>query len=74
MGYADDTTIYALIPGQLSPQVMESLNRNLAAIGSWCLKWPIRFNPKKTKSMVVSRSRTNGPVIVISFLLSRSFV
>ena len=33
--YADDTTIYADIPGELlRPQVMESLNPDLAAIDS----------------------------------------
>ena len=39
VGYADDTRIYAFIPRPLSSsQVMESLNRDLAAINSWCLK------------------------------------
>ena len=32
----------------------------MAAINSWFLKWYMRFNPK-TKSMVVSRSRTIAP-------------
>ena len=35
-----------------------SLNQDVAAIHSWCLKWHMRLNPKKTKSMEVSRSRT----------------
>ena len=40
VGYADDTTIYGDITRHLSrPQVMESLNQDLAAILSWCLKW-----------------------------------
>ena len=43
MGYADDTTIYAVIP---------------AAINYWCFKWHMRLNPKKTKSIVVNQSRT----------------
>ena len=35
VGYADDTTIYAIIPSPFSrPQVMESMNQNLAAIYS----------------------------------------
>ena len=35
MGYADDTTIYAVIPRPLSPpQVMESLTQDLAALNS----------------------------------------
>ena len=49
--YADDTTTYAVIPRTLSPQVMKSLNPDLAAINPWCLKWYIRLNPKKTDSM-----------------------
>ena len=36
---------------------MESLNQDLTAINSLCLKWHMRLNSKKTKSMVVSRSR-----------------
>ena len=43
------------------PQVIESLNQDLAASNSWCLKWLIRHNPKKTKYMVVNRSQTIAP-------------
>ena len=53
---------HALIPRLNSrPQEMESLNQDLAAISSWSLKWHMRLNPKKTKSIVVSRSRGSGP-------------
>ena len=45
----------------LRPQVMESLNQNLAAIFSWCLKRHMKLNPKKTKFMAVSRSRKYAP-------------
>ena len=39
VGYADDTTLYAVIPRPLSrSQVMESLNEDLSAIYSWCSK------------------------------------
>ena len=59
---ASDTTIYAVIPRPLlRSQVMNSLNQNFAAINSWCLKWHMRLNPKKTRSMLVSRSRTIAP-------------
>ena len=62
MGYADGTMIYAVISGPLSrPQVMESMNQDLAAIKSWCMKWHMRLNNKKTKSMVVSRSWPSAP-------------
>ena len=48
VGFADDTTIYVNIPGQFSqPQVMESLNQDLAALNSWCLKWHMRSTLRK---------------------------
>ena len=40
---------------------MESLNQDLAASNSWWLKYDMRLNPKKTISMVASRSRTTAP-------------
>ena len=62
VGYADDTTIYAVISKPLScHQVLESINQDLAAINSWRLKWNMRLNSKKTKSMVGSWSRTIAP-------------
>ena len=37
VGYADNTTMYAVIPRPLSHyQVMELLKQNLAAKNSWC--------------------------------------
>ena len=62
VGYEDDTTIYTVIHGPLlRSQVMESLNQDLSVINSWCLKWHMRLNIKKTKFMVVSQSRTIAP-------------
>ena len=43
------------------PQVMESLIRDLMLTHSWCLKWHMRLNPKKNKSMVVKWSRNYAP-------------
>ena len=61
-GYVDDTTIYAVIPRPLlRPQMMESLNQDMAAINSWYLKWHMRPNPNKIKFMVVGRSQTIAP-------------
>ena len=37
---------------------MISLNQDLVAISSWCLKCHMKLNTKKKKSMVVIRSRT----------------
>ena len=57
MGYADNATIYAVIPKPLwHLQARESLNQNLAAINSWSLKWHMKLNPKKTRYMVVGQS------------------
>ena len=61
VGYVNDTTIYAVIPGPLSRrQLMESLNQDLAVINSWCLTWHIMLNLKKTKSIAVSQSRISA--------------
>ena len=35
--------------------------QDLEAINSWCLKWHMRLNPKKTESIVINRSRTSAP-------------
>ena len=37
------------------------LNRNLIKVSTWCNLWGIRMNPTKTRSMIVSRSRTIIP-------------
>ena len=59
VGCADDTAIYAVLPRLfLRPRVKKSLNQDLATIYSFRLMWHIKLNPKKTKSMMVSRSRT----------------
>ena len=53
--------IYAVIPKSLSPpKVMESVNQDLIAINSWCLKWHMRLNPEM-KFMVLSWSRAVAP-------------
>ena len=62
VGYEDDTTMHAVIPRPVSrPQVIDSLNRKLAAIHSWYLKWHMRLNPRMIKSMVINRAQTNAP-------------
>ena len=62
MGYAGDTTIHAVISRPLlGLQVRESLNQVMAAISFWCLKWHMKLNLKKTKSTLVSWSRTIAP-------------
>ena len=62
MGYANDTTIYAVILRPLSrPQATELLNQSLAAIDAWCLKRPMRFNRQKIEPRKVSRFCTYAP-------------
>ena len=38
-----------------------SVNRDLARIHEWCGRWCMLLNPKKSKALVVSRSRTVNP-------------
>ena len=61
-GYADDSTLVAVVP---SPgervAVSESMNRDLNRVSVWCDLWGMKMNASKTKTMIVSRSRTVYP-------------
>ena len=65
-GYADDSTLVAVVP---SPgervAVSESMNRDLNRVSVWCNLWGVKLNASKTKTMIVSRSRTVHPQSVI---------
>ena len=53
--------------------VAASLNRDLARIQEWCNHCCMILNPNKTKSLVISRSRTVGPLhgdLVLSGFIS----
>ena len=41
--------------------VAESLNRDLVVVSEWCDLWGMKLNASKTKSIIVSRSRTMHP-------------
>ena len=41
--------------------VAESLNRDLSRVSEWCNLWGMKLNASKTKTMIVSRSRTMYP-------------
>ena len=60
--YADDSTLVAVVP---SPgervAVSESMNRNLNRASVWCNLWGMKLNASKTKTIIVSRSRTVYP-------------
>ena len=39
----------------------ESMNRDLNRVSVWCNLWGMKLNANKTKTMIVSRSRTVHP-------------
>ena len=42
-------------------QLAESLIRDLGRVSEWCDLWGMELNASKTKTMIVSRSRTMHP-------------
>ena len=60
--YADDSTLMAVVrsPG-VRVAVAESLIRDLGRVSEWCDLWGMKLNASKTKTMIVSRSRTMHP-------------
>ena len=59
IGYADDSTLMAVVPSPgVRVTVPESLIRNLGRVSEWCDVWGIKLNASKTRTMIVSRSRT----------------
>ena len=62
IGYVDDSTLVAVVPSPgLRVAVAESLSSDLVKINEWCDLWQIKLNASKTKTMIVSRSRTMHP-------------
>ena len=62
ISYADDTTLYAVIPRATERCVVaDSLNRDLECISDWCSRWQMKLNPSKTKTLIIGRSRTVQP-------------
>ena len=62
IGHADDSTLMAVVPFQgVRVAVAESLIRDLGRVSKWCDLWGMKFNVSKTKTMIVSRSRTMHP-------------
>ena len=62
ISYADDSTLMAVVssPG-VRVAVAESLIRDLGRVCEWCDLWGMKFNASKTKTTIVSRSRTMHP-------------
>ena len=62
IGYADDSTLIAVVPSPcVRVAVAESLIRDLARVSEWCDLWGMKLNASKTKTVIVSRSRTMHP-------------
>ena len=62
IGYADDSTLTAVVPSPgVRVTVAESLIRDLGRVSEWCEIWRMKLNASKTKTMIVSRSRTMHP-------------
>ena len=56
--------------------VAESLNRDLGRVSEWCDLWGMKLKASKTKTMIVSRSRTmhqqSPPLIIGGTVLKES--
>ena len=62
-GYADDSTLVAIVPSPGDRVVVpESMNRDLNTVSVWCNLLGMKLNGSKTKTMIVSRSRTVHPL------------
>ena len=44
--------------------ISESMNRDLNRVSVWCNQWGMKLNESKTKTMIVSRSRTVHPQLI----------
>ena len=62
IGYANDSTLMAVMPSPgVRVAVAESLIRDLRRVSEWCDLWVMKLTASKTKTMIVSRSRTMHP-------------
>ena len=62
IGYADDSTLMAVVPYPgVRVAVAESLIRHLGRVSEWFDLWGMKLKASKTKTMIVSRSRTMHP-------------
>ena len=62
ISYADDSTLIAVVPSPgVKVTVAESLTPDLVKVSEWCDLWGMKLNASKTKTSIVSRSRTTHP-------------
>ena len=60
--YADDSTLLAVVRKPADRSAVAAYpNKDVARIQEWCNHWCKIMNPNKTKSLVVSKSRTVNP-------------
>ena len=76
ISYVDDSTVIAVVPSPgVRVTVAESLIRDLARVSERCDLWGMKLNASKSKTMIVSRSRTMHPQLpqlTIGILLKES--
>ena len=62
IGYADDSILMAVVPSPgVRVALAQFLIRDLGRVSEWCDLWVMKLNASKTKTMIVSRSRTLHP-------------
>ena len=62
IGYADDSTLISVVPSPgVRVAVADSLIRDLGRVSEWCDFLGMKLNASKTKTIIVSRSRTMHP-------------
>ena len=60
--YAEDSTLMAVVPFPgVRVAEADSLIRDLGWVSEYCDLWGMKLNASKTKTMIVSRSRTMHP-------------
>ena len=55
--FVDDRTLFATVKDLAEKS--EILNRDLAKISAWAVKWKVTFNPKTSKDMIFTRKVLN---------------
>ena len=62
IGYADDSTLVSVVPSPgVRVALAKSLIRDLGRVSEWCDLLLMKLNASKTKTMIVSKSRSMHP-------------
>ena len=73
IGYADDSTLLSVAPSPgVRIAVAESLSRDFGKVSESCDLWGLKLNACKTKTVIISRSRTMHPQSPLAELCWRS--